>query len=452
MPSNDRDAFDDLRSSGALITRPGADEFDAERERVTWNRRLACARSPAAIAVVRSAEEAASAIRAARAIGLTVSVRGGGHSYEAAALRDGTLLLDLGALNSIVIDHSSQTARVGVGVRDGPLSEELAAAGFAFPVGHCSDVSLSGYLLAGGFGWNAGAWGAACGNVLAVEMVTAQGEMIEATERDHADLFWAARGHGPGFFAAITGYTIALHSLPATAYERGVSFPLSAARQMANWLSRAIDQTPRDVEIGSLLTLAGESAAPVVHVRATACGDSTESARDKLAAFTAPPGGVAGVEKSSGQSLPFTDLFRFSHMPSGMRVAADHVWSDAKVGDLLLALRDVPPPNASSSVNVVAFGGHSPVALPDGALSLTGGVGAGIYGLWEDAADDARIEDWVARVDTALAPFRAGRYVGEAALARDPARRAECFTPEAFTRLEALRAQHDPDGVFARWP
>ena len=100
----------------------------------------------------------------------------------------------------------------------------------------------------------------------------------------------------------------------------------------------------------------------------------------------------------------------------------------------------------------MAFGGHRPVALPEAALSITGRVGVGIYGMWDDAADDERIQAWVSRADAALSPLRTGRYVGEAALTVDSGRRAECFTPEAFVRLEALRAEYDPRGVFASWP
>ncbi len=171
--------------------------YDAARERVTWNKRLDKARAPDAVVSVRSVEEAAAAIRFAAASGLKVSPRGSGHHYEAAALRDGGLLLDLAGLDSIEIDAGARTARAGAGVVGGVLSERLAAHGLAFPAGHCVDVGLSGYLLAGGFGWNSGEWGAACANVFAAELVTASGEIVLATEQDHADLLWAARGAGP---------------------------------------------------------------------------------------------------------------------------------------------------------------------------------------------------------------------------------------------------------------
>ena len=130
---------------------------------------------------------------------------------------------------TVDIDAASHTARVGVGVQGGALSERLAKAGFAFPVGHCVDVALSGYLIGGGFGWNAGVWGAACGNVAAIEMVTANGEIVVASADQLPDLFWAARGAGPGFFAAVTAFHLKLRPLPPTAYAWRCAFAASSA-------------------------------------------------------------------------------------------------------------------------------------------------------------------------------------------------------------------------------
>jgi FAD/FMN-containing dehydrogenase len=88
----------------------------------------------------------------------------------------------------------------------------------------------------------------------------------------------------------------------------------------------------------------------------------------------------------------------------------------------------------------------------DAALTVSAGTGVGIYGLWDDTADDAANRGWVRRVDEALAPFRTGRYVGEADLTLKPNRRAECFTPDALDRLAAIRRRYDPDGLFPPWP
>lgn len=430
----------------------GDPAYDAARERVIWNKRLDKARAPDAVVVARSAEEVATAVRFAAANGLKVSPRGSGHHYEAAALRDGGLLLDLSGLDSIEIDAAARTARVGAGVVGGVLSERLAECGLAFPAGHCIDVGLSGYLLAGGYGWNAGEWGAACANVTAVELVTADGQIVLATERDHADLLWAARGAGPGFFAAITAYHLQLHPLP-TVFTWRQTYSATSAPALADWLSAATDAAHRSAEIGCFFLSHPASGEPAVILRLSACGESDDEARARLASFASPPRAVEALGEAKAEVMPFSELPRLSPMPAGKRVAADHLWSDAPLGDLLRSIHHLPAPSRHSTVDLVAFGGHTPVPLPaHGALTVTGRSGAGIYALWDDPADDDVNMAWVRRIDDALAPFRTGRYVGEADLARDPRRRGECFAPEALARLAELRRRHDPAGVFPAWP
>ncbi len=446
-------SFAALMPKVASLHSAGAAGFDAARDRAIWNKRLAQARAPAAIVGVRSAEQAAAAVRFAVANGLTVSPRGGGHNYTASPLRDGGILLDLGGLDAVQIEPATRTAKVGVGLEGRALSERLAAAGFAFPVGHCVDVALSGYLIAGGYGWNAGEWGAACANVSAIEMVTAAGEIVTASADEHPELFWAARGAGPGFFAAVTAFYLKMHPLPRTAYAWRAAFAASSAPELADWLTSATAAAPAQTEIGCFLFAHWDTGEHAVVLRVSACGESEAEAAEKVAPFTSPPHAARMIGETNQGPLPFTELFKLSPMPSGKRVAADHVWSDAAIGDLLLAVHDLPAPSADSTIDIVAFGGHTPVAIPDdAALSVSGGTGIGIYALWDDAAGDEANQAWVRRVDEALAPFQTGRYVGEADLTLGPHRRAECFTPAALERLEEIRRRYDPEGVFPPWP
>ena len=434
-------------------TSHGQPGYDTARERVIWNKRLDKARAPDAVVSVNSAEEAAAAIRFAATHGLKVSPRGSGHHYEAAALREGGLLLDLGGLDFIEFDSEQRTARVGAGVRGGELSERLAGQGLAFPVGHCVDVGLSGYILAGGFGWNAGEWGAACANVAAIEMVTAAGEIVLASANAHADLFWAARGGGPGFFAAVTAYHLRLHPLPPVTLAWRLALAIDRAPAIADWLTAATAAAHPAAEIGCFVLTHWDTGEPSVILRVSACAESEDEARERIGSFFSPPPAVERLGEAKAEVLPFTGLFEMSPMPEGKRVAADHLWSDAPLGDMLMAVYELPSPSRHSTVDLVAFGGHSRVpGCDDAALSVGGGTGAGIYALWDDPADDEANRTWVRRVDDALAPFRTGRYVGEVDLTSDPARLAECFTPEALERLRELRLQHDPDRRFFSWP
>ena len=440
MPST----LDDL-----TVFRRGEPGYDGARAQVTWNRRLENARSPEAIVRCASAEDVATAVRFAGMNGLQVSPRGSGHHYGAAALREGGLMLDLVGLDFVEIDAQACTARVGAGVRGDALTARLGRYGLAFPVGHCADVGLSGYILAGGFGWNAGAWGAACANVTAMEMVTAAGEVVLASADSHPDLFWAARGHGAGFFAVVTAYHLRLHQQPPAVFAWRVILSAADVPALADWLTAATAAAHGTAEIGCFLLAHPESGEPAVILRVSACGESNAEARDKTAAFFSPPVSVEPLGGVKEEFLPFGELHRLSPMPDGKRVAADHAWCDAPLGALLGAVQGLPSPSRHSTVDLVAYGGHSRVALGDGALSIGGGTGAGIYALWDDPSDDAANQAWVHRVDDALAPFRNGRYVGEADLSLTAARRGECFAPEVLARLEWLRQRYDPDGRFA---
>jgi FAD/FMN-containing dehydrogenase len=284
-------------------------------------------------------------------------------------------------------------------------------------------------------------------------MVTAAGEVVMADSEREPDLFWAARGAGPGFFAAVTAFHLELHPLPPTAYAWRGAFAASSAPALADWLTAATAAAPPGTEVGCFLFAHWDTGEHAIVLRVSACGETEAEAREKVAPFTSPPTAARTIGEPKGEALPFTELFKLSPMPSGKRVAADHLWSDAAIGDLLLAVHDLPAPSADSTIDIVAFGGHTPVRMPgDAALTVSGGTGVGIYGLWDDPGDDEANSEWVLRVDAALASFRTGRYVGEADLTLDLHHRAECFTPDALERLEAIRRRYDPSGVFPPWP
>lgn len=431
------------------------DPFDRARAQAIWNARLQRARTPDAIIRCRDAAEVVQAVQLATHEHLQVALRGSGHSYIAAPLRDGGLMLDLGGLDFVEIDVERRTARVGPGVRGGDLAKALADHGLAFPVGHCSTVALGGYLLSGGIGWNCGEWGPACRHVSAVELVLADGRTVLANAKDEPDLLWAARGTGCGFFAAVTAYHLDLQPLPPAAYLWTQQFTAESAPALADWLSLATQAAHPSAEVMCLLGPDLHSGAPSITLRAVCVGDTAEEAAERIASFRSPPTAAEASSQAEERPLAFTALGQLSAMPDGKRVAADQCWSEAPLGELLLAVQHLAAiPARSSTINLVAPGGHGTIpymADLDGALSVGGGVSCGIYAMWDEPADDARHLDWVRQVDQALAPHCAGRYVGEADLTQ-PGHLDQCFTPAARERIEALRRRYDPQGRFHSWP
>src|SRR5688572_13530146 len=197
-------------------------------------------------------------------------------------------MLDLGGLDFVEIDAEARSARVGAGIRGNALGARLAGHGLAFPVGHCVDVGLSGYILAGGFGWNAGEWGAACANVSAIEMVAASGEVVLAGADSHPELFWAARRHGPEFFAAASAYYLRRHRLRRAVFAWRVVLAAKHASALADWLTAATAAADRTVEIGCFALAHPQTGEPAVILRVSACGESESEARAKVASFFSP--------------------------------------------------------------------------------------------------------------------------------------------------------------------
>ena len=196
-----------------MITRDDP-AYEPARRALLWNRRET-GRRPEAIVRAATDDDVVRALAFARAHGLRVAVRSGGHSWCGAPLRDGSLLIDLGTRDALRVDAATRTAIVEPAVTGERLAAALAGDGLAFPCGHCPSVALGGYVLAGGVGWNTRAWGMACDHLRALEVVLPDGRRRSATDDTDPDLLWAARGAGPGFCAVVTGFHLDLRPLPA---------------------------------------------------------------------------------------------------------------------------------------------------------------------------------------------------------------------------------------------
>jgi FAD/FMN-containing dehydrogenase len=179
------------------ITWRGDPEYEEARIGRVFNHRRPD-RYPHGVVEATSVEDVVSAVKLAKELKLRVSVRSGGHSWAAWSVRDDAILVDLGNLSFVELDEATNTARCSPSTTGRILNEFLATKGKMFGGGHCPDVGLGGFLLQGGMGWNCANWGWACEKIVAVEVVTADGEMLLCNEKQNADLLWAARGAGPG--------------------------------------------------------------------------------------------------------------------------------------------------------------------------------------------------------------------------------------------------------------
>jgi FAD/FMN-containing dehydrogenase len=193
------------RFSGQTLT-PGHPDYD--KSRAVWNG--AIDRKPALIASCTTAEQVADAIRFARASGLEIAVRGGGHNYAGYGVCEGGLMIHLGAMNNVTVDPAARRAVCGGGATWADVDLATQQHGLATPGGFISHTGIAGLTLGGGIGWLTKLAGLSCDNLVAAQMVTADSRIVRASKDENPDLFWALRGGG-GNFGVVTSFEFKLH-------------------------------------------------------------------------------------------------------------------------------------------------------------------------------------------------------------------------------------------------
>jgi FAD/FMN-containing dehydrogenase len=198
-------------------------------------------RRPAAIVRCSGVADVAHAVRLAREHQLLVSIRGGGHGVAGNAVCDGGLMLDLSLMKAVHVDPVARVARVQGGATLRDLDWETQLFALATPVGVVSMTGVAGLTLGGGYGWLRGKYGMSVDNLLAVELVTADGERLEATESEDPDLFWALRGGG-GNFGVATTFTFRLHQVGPIAFHCAPMYDADIAREiLLGWRAYMVD-------------------------------------------------------------------------------------------------------------------------------------------------------------------------------------------------------------------
>lgn len=447
--------IEDLRIQvGGTVIAEGEAGFAAAREGFVWNGRKPQA-APRVIIQAESTADVQAAVRYAAANGFRVSARSSGHNWSGIALQDG-VALDLSALNAVSIDRTARIAEVEPAAKNLALSVALAAEGLAFPVGHCGDVAMGGYLLGGGFGWNEGTWGPACHLVEKAEVVLADGRAVMVSATENADLFWALRGAGPLFCGIVTRFWLRLMPLPPAMAITTWTYPIARVAEVTASMKRLANVLPSYAEITLSLAAApphmGQGDAKFATVILSAYGSSMTE--------------IAGIARNVGDLVPsgaltvmpvtpidFATLYAIvdQSFPDGARYGVDCLYGrDADTTFDTLAHLITHAPSAMSNAIGVIYGRNSVLArdLPDAALSTIGPVLGIVHGTWtrpeEDAANLAWLRDGMDRLD----PVTTGRYVGHADLAR-PGRLADCYSETALARIDALARAYDPQGLFA---
>jgi FAD/FMN-containing dehydrogenase len=406
-------------------------------------------RFPDVIVQAQSDGDVAAAVQLAKDRGLKIGIRSGGHSWAASFLRDGGMLLDLSQMKGLSVDASMRTATIQPGLRGADLNRALLKDRLFFPSGHCMPVSLGGFLLQGGFGWNSRLWGPACCSILGMDIVTADGELVHANESQNADLFWAARGSGPGFFGVVTRFHLGLQPRPHAMMKSDYLYPIEVLDDVLRWIRTMQPSLPLNMEplVFVRRDMFGHPG-PAALVTAPVMADSQEEARAALALLeTCPVLGKAVmrevniVTELDGLLQGAEDLL----YPQGAHYAADNMWTNASVDALLPGMHKIAEtlPPAPSHMMWMLWGPTQP--RPPMSFSMESDLYIALYGISQDAAGEATSQSWVTERMRELEHLADGIQLADENLGARPFR---FLTDSNFRRLQTIRSERDPNGMF----
>ncbi|HET6393109.1 MAG TPA: FAD-binding oxidoreductase [Blastococcus sp.] len=434
------------------VLRRGEEGYENVRRGECWHDRVPT-RYPELIVLATGEDDVVGAVQLARREGLQIAVRSGGHSWSGSHLRDGTVLIDLSNLREVEVDVAARTGSVQPGITGWELSSMLAPQGLFFPTGHSTGVGIGGYLLQGGFGWSGREYGPACLSVTAVDVVTASGELVRADETQHSDLFWAARGAGPGFFGVVTRFHLALYPRRDVTMISSYGFPVATIPDVLGFVHEMGRQTPAEI-IAMITRNPANGGELEVQLHAKAYTDTEEEAREQLALFESCPARPQALWTML--EVP-TDHVTLTRMADGGRFAdskrwmADNVGTRADFRDLWPTVQDLVetwPDSWESHVLIFNWDNDAQPPRPPMAFDLEGDLFYSVYAAWDDPAEDDEHIRWVTDHVRALEPTATGTMLADENLAHRPFR---FMSDENLLRLDELRTRWDPDGLFVAW-
>jgi hypothetical protein len=310
-------------------------------------------------------------------------------------------------------------------------------------------VGLGGFLLQGGFGWNSRLWGPACMSISGMDIVTADGELVHANNHENAELFWAARGSGPGFFGVVTKFQLTLYPRPKSVMNSVYLYPIETLDDVLGWARAVQPSLARTMEAMVFVRrdILGHSG-PGALVMGPVLADSTEEAVEALRCLESCPVVDKALIRDVNVVTEFDELMAKGEemlYPPGRRYAADNMWTNASAEALLPGMRKIAAtlPQAPSHMMWMLWGPSE--SLPDMAFSLQADLYIALYSVWEGEVGDVAHQVWVTDHMGSLEPLSSGIQLADENLAARPFR---FLAAENFKRLQSLRSKYDPTGLF----
>ncbi|MDQ4096998.1 MAG: FAD-binding oxidoreductase, partial [Actinomycetota bacterium] len=436
--------------TGELIT--SADPSYEERRRV-WNGSID--RRPALIARCARRDDVAAALRVASESGVALAVRSGGHSFPGLSVCDDGVVIDLGLMKGVRVDPGRERVRAQAGLLLGELDKETQSFGYAVPAGIVTHTGLAGLTLGGGIGWIMRKYGLTIDNLRSVDLVTADGELVTASEQENADLFWGVRGGG-GNFGVVTEFEFQMHRLGPQVVAGPVFWPAEQAREVLSFYRDWLVDCPDE-----LMTIVVQRKAPdlpviprelvgrlVIAVAACYSGNVAEGERvlQPLKEFGSPVLDLCVPKPYLAHQKMFDPSFRHGN------------WYYVRSCDVAALTEDVIDIMAeygqqiTSPITSIALWqmGGAVARIDDNATAFNGrhaGFTFNINGNSETADGFEDQRRWARRYWDSLAPHHTSVYVNFL-MEEGEERVRQAYGTEKYDRLKALKRKYDPTNFF----
>ena len=405
-------------------------------------------RRPALIARCRGVADVAAAVAFARETGLEISVRGGGHSIAGRSVTEGGLMIDLAEMKGIYVDPRARTIRAQGGVLWSEFDRETAVHGLAVTGGAVSTTGIAGFTLGGGLGWLMGTYGLAADNVLSVELVNADGAVLNVTQESDPDLFWGLRGGG-GNFGVATSLEYRLHPLREVVGGL-VAHPFEAAKDVLRFYREFTQSVPDELTVFAGLVYAPGSSDTRLAAMVVCHAGSPEQAQKDLAPLR--EFGSPLMVELGPMPYPLMNTLLDDGFPRG----ALNYWKSSFVEALDDELIDVAieqfaaTPSPLNAILIENFhGAVTRVGATDTAVPhRRQGYNLLLPSVWLDSADTEANIAWTRATFDLLSPYFAGRRWLNYFSDDDGTDAIRAAYGPNYDRLVEVKRRHDPENVF----
>jgi FAD/FMN-containing dehydrogenase len=448
-----QDIIEDFRTRlrGALVL---PDDPGYDQSRSIWNAMID--RRPALIARCLGVADVQTCVNFAREQGLTLSIKGGGHNISGLAVCDGGLMIDMSLMRGVWVDPARRTALAQAGCLLGDVDRETQVHSLAAVLGFVSNTGIAGLTLGGGFGYLTRKFGWSSDNVLSMEVVTVNGGVVRASEKENADLFWGLRGGG-GNFGVVTNFEYKLYPLGPELMAGAIAWRAEDAREVLEMYRTLTEQAPPELTIAAVLRMAPPApwlpravhGKPIIALFVCYSGSAEEGRKQVAAvkAFGSPVGDIV-------QRRPYITQQSIldATQPKGRRYYWKSEYMPKLEPDILTKVIEHAEGILSPHSAIILFPidgalnhlpeDHSPAGNRDAAWVLN------ITASWENTRDDAANIEWARAAWRDMRRFSTGGTYVNFLTEEEGEERIHAAYGKNYKRLVEVKTKWDPGNLF----